>query len=584
MEVKQLLYEKERYKESMFQHKQRLMDLTKRSNTIQQQIESVEQETKRKMSQFRVLKQSQQPIRYEVTEVDQLEEELKLIENQTKYFTDMCEKKKRNYYLGLDVIKEAFNGQVNELNEVTKEIKKRTKRRKTCPGFEYTEEIINPEKVRKQQELEQLRQIEREKREREERERREREENERREKELELERIRLAEKRVDNRNNFEIQKLPPHSLLIFFTRPFAVDYKVELAYGKEYIKQKEHYDGIGMIPLDCPWYICYFSKRKCFHYYSITPTGPVMLSVVYIRDNEAPPGRKGGVMAIYRAKARERRTIVPVGLIGKNEDQIMSDQMKSILPIVLGCLNVDPKMKMIPLKSDNLDAALQKYETSQGGIDYKFGLLYCKDGQKTEQEMYDNKGDEISDDYVEFMNVLGDVIPLKGHFGFRAGLDVKSDTTGTHSLYTLFYSAEIMFHVGTMLPHVEADEQKTEKKRHIGNDFCVLIFKEGNDMVDLSSFKSHFNSIFMIVRKMDSKISGDDGTQYMVETWRGRDIPEFEPYLPAKGRYIPKESMREYVLSTLINGQISSYGGAEMKPKMAQAREVCIQNMIPEKK
>jgi Zn-dependent M16 (insulinase) family peptidase len=88
----------------------------------------------------------------------------------------------------------------------------------------------------------------------------------------------------------------------------------------------------------------------------------------------------------------------------------------------------------------------------------------------------------------------------------------------------------------------------------------------------------------LIVKKMDPKLSGVDSPQYLVETWRGRDIPAFEPYLPAKGRYIPSESMREYVLSTLINGQISAYGGAEMKPKMAQAREVCIRNMLPDKK
>ena len=38
--------------------------------------------------------------------------------------------------------------------------------------------------------------------------------------------------------------------------------------------------------------------------------------------------------------------------------------------------------------------------------------------------------------------------------------------------------------------------------------------------------------------------------------------------------------MREYILSTLINGQISSYNSVEMKPKMAQARDVCLKTII----
>lgn len=48
--------------------------------------------------------------------------------------------------------------------------------------------------------------------------------------------------------------------------------------------------------------------------------------------------------------------------------------------------------------------------------------------------------------------LLGDKTRLKGHSGFRGGLNVDDDTTGTHSYYTKFGEAEVMFHVSAMIP------------------------------------------------------------------------------------------------------------------------------------
>ena len=41
-----------------------------------------------------------------------------------------------------------------------------------------------------------------------------------------------------------------------------------------------------------------------------------------------------------------------------------------------------------------------------------------------------------SEEWNEFLDVLGTRIQLKGWAQYNAGLDVKSNTTGTHSLYT----------------------------------------------------------------------------------------------------------------------------------------------------
>ena len=51
-----------------------------------------------------------------------------------------------------------------------------------------------------------------------------------------------------------------------------------------------------------------------------------------------------------------------------------------------------------------------------------------------------------------------------------------ADTTGTHSVYTTMDDFEIMFHVSTLLPHNPRDPQQVERKRHIGNDICVIVY------------------------------------------------------------------------------------------------------------
>ena len=98
-----------------------------------------------------------------------------------------------------------------------------------------------------------------------------------------------------------------------------------------------------------------------------------------------------------------------------------------------------------------------------------------------------------SDDFEEFLNFLGTRIQLKGWKQYRAGLDVKSGTTGIHSVYTKFSKYEIMFHVSTLLPAMSNNKQNLERKRHLGNNIVVIIFKEGDTPIPANFLKSEVN-------------------------------------------------------------------------------------------
>jgi hypothetical protein len=72
-----------------------------------------------------------------------------------------------------------------------------------------------------------------------------------------------------------------------------------------------------------------------------------------------------------------------------------------------------------------------------------------------------------------------------------------ADTTGTHSVFATVDDYEVMFHVSTLLPFRPNDPQQVrvrrdpwraslsinppwqlERKRHIGNDICVIVYRD----------------------------------------------------------------------------------------------------------
>ena len=70
--------------------------------------------------------------------------------------------------------------------------------------------------------------------------------------------------------------------------------------------------------------------------------------------------------------------------------------------------------------------------------------------KSTEEEMYNNQ--YSSDLFDNFLKIIGTKIELNGWTGFRAGLDVRTGSTGKNSVHTVHKDTEIMFHVSTMLP------------------------------------------------------------------------------------------------------------------------------------
>eukprot|EP01121_Diplochlamys_sp_Union-15-3_P022527 TRINITY_DN961_c0_g2_i9.p1 TRINITY_DN961_c0_g2~~TRINITY_DN961_c0_g2_i9.p1 ORF type:complete len:145 (+),score=19.96 TRINITY_DN961_c0_g2_i9:186-620(+) len=130
---------------------------------------------------------------------------------------------------------------------------------------------------------------------------------------------------------------------------------------------------------------------------------------------------------------------------------------------------------------------------------FKFGVLLCRKGQVLEEDMFSNV--EGSQDYNNFLKLLGPTIELQGFNKFLGGLDAKGNTTGTHSVFAEWRGHEIMFHVSTMLPQTDNNTQQLNKKRHIGNDIVLLVFQEeGCDYFLPTCVKSNYIQVTIVVR------------------------------------------------------------------------------------
>uniref|UniRef100_A0A8C4NWI1 GTPase-activating Rap/Ran-GAP domain-like protein 3 n=1 Tax=Dicentrarchus labrax TaxID=13489 RepID=A0A8C4NWI1_DICLA len=210
-------------------------------------------------------------------------------------------------------------------------------------------------------------------------------------------------------------------------------------------------------------------------------------------------------------------------------------------------------------------------KTLSGSVNFKFGVLYAKDGQLTDDEMFSNETG--SESFDKFLNLLGDSITLQGWAGYRGGLDTKNDTTGIKSIYTVYQGHELMFHVSTMLPYSKENKQQVERKRHIGNDIVTIVFQEGDDAS--SSFKpsmirSHFTHIFALVRYNSQNDS------YRLKIFSEESVPLFGPPLPSPPVFTDHHEFRDFLLVKLINGEKATLE----TPTFAQKRQRTLDMLI----
>nr|XP_060475721.1 signal-induced proliferation-associated 1-like protein 1 [Panthera onca] len=213
--------------------------------------------------------------------------------------------------------------------------------------------------------------------------------------------------------------------------------------------------------------------------------------------------------------------------------------------------------------------------SSQLNYQQKVGIMYCRAGQSTEEEIYNNES--AGPAFEEFLQLLGERVRLKGFEKYRAQLDTKTDSTGTHSLYTTYKDYEIMFHVSTMLPYTPNNKQQLLRKRHIGNDIVTIVFQEpGAQPFSPKNIRSHFQHVFVIVRVHNPCT---DSVCYSVAVTRSRDVPSFGPPIP-KGVTFPKSNVfRDFLLAKVINAENAAHKSEKFRAMATRTRQEYLKDL-----
>ncbi|CAL8258224.1 unnamed protein product [Lota lota] len=336
---------------------------------------------------------------------------------------------------------------------------------------------------------------------------------------------------------------------------------------------------IEHIDLGAYYYHKFFYGKEHQNYFGVDDNlGPVAVS---IRREKLDEGKeKEGMQYNYRVTFRTSQLTTLRGAI--LEDAVPSTArhgttrglpLKEVLEYVIPELNI-PCLRLA-LNSPKVPEQLLKLDEQGLSFQHKVGVLYCKAGQSTEEEMYNNEGASPALD--EFLDLLGQRVRLKGFSKYRAQLDNKTDSTGTHSLYTTYKDYELMFHVSTLLPYTPNNRQQLLRKRHIGNDIVTIVFQEPGALpFTPRNIRSHFQHVFVIV-KVHNPCT--DNVCYSVAVSRSKDVPPFGPPIPKSVTFPKSAVFRDFLLAKVINGENAAHKSEKFRAMATRTRQEYLKDL-----
>ncbi|XP_049421697.1 rap1 GTPase-activating protein 1 isoform X1 [Epinephelus fuscoguttatus] len=307
-----------------------------------------------------------------------------------------------------------------------------------------------------------------------------------------------------------------------------------------------------------------FMGKEHFNYYTMDAAlGHLVFSMKYdvIGDQEH-------LRLMLRTKLKTHHDVIPISCLTEFPNVVQ------MAKLVCEEVNVDRFYPVLYPKASRLIVTFDEHVISNN---FKFGVIYQKFGQTSEEELFGNM--EESPSFVEFLEFLGHKIELHDFKGFRGGLDVTHGQTGTESVYTNFHNKEIMFHVSTKLPYTEGDSQQLQRKRHIGNDIVAIVFQEENTPFVPDMIQSNFLHAYVVVQVENACT---DNVTYKVSVTARDDVPFFGPALPDPAIFKKGPEFREFLFTKLINAEYACYKAEKFAKLEERTRSALLETLYEE--
>ncbi|KAM6360693.1 LOW QUALITY PROTEIN: signal-induced proliferation-associated 1-like protein 3, partial [Pluvialis apricaria] len=339
----------------------------------------------------------------------------------------------------------------------------------------------------------------------------------------------------------------------------------------------KHYS-VEHVDLGARYYRDHFHGKEHSNYFGVDEKlGPVAVS---IKREKLEDHKEHGPQYQYRIIFRTSELITLRGSIledatptATKHGTVRGLPLKDALEYVIPELNIH--CLRLALSTPKVTEQLLKLDEQGLCRRHKVGILYCKAGQSSEEEMYNNE--EAGPPFEEFLSLLGEKVCLKAFNKYAAQLDTKTDSTGTHSLYTTYQDYEIMFHVSTMLPYTPNNRQQLLRKRHIGNDIVTIIFQEPGALpFTPQNIRSHFQHVFIIVRAHNPCT---DNVCYSVAVTRSKDVPPFGPPIPNGVTFRKSDVFRDFLLAKVINAENAAHKSDKFHTMATRTRQEYLKDL-----
>ncbi|XP_068996433.1 rap1 GTPase-activating protein 1-like isoform X2 [Embiotoca jacksoni] len=308
----------------------------------------------------------------------------------------------------------------------------------------------------------------------------------------------------------------------------------------------------------------HFLGKEHFNYYSVdSALGHLVFSLKYdvIGDQEH-------LRLMLRTKLKTCHDVIPISCLTEFPNVVQ------MAKLVCEEVNVDRFFPVLYPKASRLIVTFDEHVISNN---FKFGVIYQKFGQTSEEELFGNS--EESPAFVEFLEFLGEKIELHDFKGFRGGLDVTHEQTGTESVYCNYRNKEVMFHVSTKLPYTDGDTQQLQRKRHIGNDIVAIVFQEENTPFVPDMIASNFLHGYVVVQVVNCC---SDNVLYKVSVTARDDVPFFGPALPNPAIFKKGPEFHEFLFTKLINAEYACYKAEKFAKLEERTRSALLETLYEE--
>jgi len=134
-----------------------------------------------------------------------------------------------------------------------------------------------------------------------------------------------------------------------------------------------------------------------------------------------------------------------------------------------------------------------------------------------------------------------------------------------------------MFHVCTYLPFSPDDKQQLERKRHIGNDIVVIVFLENPEVSFVPKILiSEMTNVICVISPENST----EVKRYRCAFAYKNGISISSPYLPYPGVFNIDNDFRNFLLTKLINNEISATCSSVFTEKLNKTRLMLLKDTL----